>query len=187
VIIGWDLATKSNGWCAGEGDKPPTAGAFTLVNREIPADLGCEFKGHVLALHRRFPATLWAVEEPIMKPTDDRWTVSRLMGLWFLLHTLAGSLDIECISVDQGVIKSEWGGFAGKLPGETSPQRRRRHKQLAVEMAEKMHIVLPASEAKGRFDAADAAGCWKVALRKSKSPYWQRWDMLVHGHKGALI
>lgn len=187
MIIGWDLATKLNGWCAGDGSAIPIAGAFLLTRREVPAELGCDFKSHVLSIHRAYPADFWAVEEPFFTPHDDRWTVQRLMGLWFLLHTLAGSLGIECASVDQGEVKAEWGGFAGKIKGESSAQRRRRHKQLAVEMAERMGIVLPSSEAAGKFDAADASGVWKWGLRKSKNPRWQRWDMVVHGHRGALI
>jgi hypothetical protein len=187
LIIGWDLATKLNGWTAGDGSCPPVAGAFELFNREVPAELGCEFKDHVLRIHERYPADFWAVEEPFMTPIDKVWKVQRLMGLWFLLHTLAGSLGIRCESVDQDVVKREWGGKAGRLPGESSEQRRRRHKELAVEMAERMGIQLPATQARGKFDAADASGVWKWGLRESRNPNWQRWDMVVHGHRGALL
>lgn len=187
MIIGWDLATKLNGWCAGNGSCPPQAGAFELHRREVPAELGVDFKLHVLQIHERFPADFWAVEEPFMTKIDQVWKVQRLMGLWFLLHTLAGSLGIECRSVDQDVVKREWGGKAGKLPGETAEQRRRRHKLLAVEMAEGMGILLPATESRGRFDAADASGVWKWGLRAAGNPNWRRWDMVVHGHRGALI
>jgi len=187
MVIGWDLATKLNGWCAGDGTCPPTAGAFELHNREVPAELGNEFKAHVLRIHGLHPADRWFVEEPLLTPTDDKWTVLRLNGLCFLLHTLAGALGLECRNVDQGTVKAEWGGFAGKIKGETRDQRRRRHKKLAVEMAERMHIALPATESAGKFDAADAAGVWKCGLRLSRAPTWQRWDMLVHGHRGALV
>jgi hypothetical protein len=186
-VLGWDLATKLCGFCGGDGASTPIAGAFRLHNREVPAELGVEFKTHVLTLQRRFEADAWAVEEPLFAPTDHLWTVERLIGLWFLLHTLAGSLGIPCESVNQGDVKKEWGGFAGKLPGETSDQRRRRHKELAAEMAERMGIVLPETQAAGRFDAADASGVWKWGLRKFKAPNWQHWDMVVHGHRGALL
>jgi hypothetical protein len=187
-LIGWDLATKLNGYAAGDGSTPPTAGAFKLTQREVPAELGCEFKGHVLRIHAAHPADAWFVEEPLINPKNDvLWTVERLIGLWFLLHTLAGSLGIPCTSINQGDVKKEWGGFAKRLPGETSDQRRHRHKLLSAEMAERMGVILPQKEAQGRFDAADASGVWKCGLRLAKNPYWQRWDMRVHGHRGALL
>jgi hypothetical protein len=187
VIIGWDLATRLCGWCAGDGRQPPTAGAFILTEREVLAELGTQFRGHVLQIHKQYPADLWAVEAPLMASHDDVWTVQRLMGLHFLLHVLGGALGVPVAAVDQSTLKAEFGGKATKLPGETGPQRRRRHKQLAVEAAEKLGIVLPATEAKGKFDAADAASAWKWGLRKAKNPTWERWDRMVHTGRGALL
>lgn len=174
MIIGWDLSSRLCGWCAGDGSTMPVAGAFELVRREHLGKVGAEFQGHVLRIHKRFPAAGWAVEKPLLLPTDALWSLERIYGVAFLLWTLAEKLGVECKGVSVEQVKSEWGGA------------RRASKDDMVFVCEKVGIVLPATIDEGRRDAADACGAWKVGLRLFRSPYLARWDSAIYGRKALL-
>lgn len=174
MIIGWDLATKKCGWCAGAGDKLPVAGAFVLSERADLGAMGGQFRGYVLGLHKRFPASHWVVEKPLLVPTDLLWTLERIYGLFFLLHTLANALGIVCKSVPYDAVKREWAG-----PGAS--------KDDMVTLCAQLGITLPATKDDGREDAADACGVWKVGIRHFAKQHLTSWDAAVYRRQGGLI
>lgn len=177
-LIGWDLGTRKNGWCAGSGDKIPQAGGFRLSPISGPdelGDMGAEFQGAVMAVHNRFPhATHWISERPLLVATDNRWTLERLMGLSCLVQTIGRKLGKVCKMVDNGSAKLE---FAGRGAS----------KDDMVAMALKLGIVLPELDADGREDAADAAGVWKVGIRLYARQHLQRLDTAIYRRRGGLL
>lgn len=177
MLIGFDLGSAKCGWCAGTGETAPLAGGFRLdpVTPETLGNLGAQFTDHVLKVHRQFPsATHWLSERPILKPTDVRWTLERLMGLSFLLLTLGTRLGKITKLIDSGESYRQFGVKPGDKDG-------------MVLVAERIGIVLPPVKADGREDAADAAGVWSVGVRLFARPYLERLDRAVYGSRGGLL
>ncbi|HEY5409273.1 MAG TPA: hypothetical protein VIJ94_00975 [Caulobacteraceae bacterium] len=184
-LIGWDLGTARNGWCAGGGESTPVAGGFRLgrVTPDEIGDMGCEFSARVMDVSKRYPqATHWISERPLlfMRATDDRpyaddrFKVERLMGLSCLLQTIGRKLGKVCKMVEPGSAKME---FAG----------RHASKDMMVEMALALGIELPEHDADGREDAADACGVWKVGLRLFARHHLQRFDGAIYTRRGSLV
>lgn len=187
TLVGWDLGTHRCGWCAGAGDTVPAAGAFRLVQRETAGQLGVEFKNLVLALHRRFPAEAWWIESPFLTPHDAFATVYPLCGLTFLLQTLAETLGVRSELIPQDEVKLGWGGRIRHPRGRRPAERTRMNKEAAVRAALGCGIVLPETQAGGRWDAADGAGVWKAALGRERSPHFARWDELASLSRGGML
>lgn len=175
MIIGWDLATRLCGWCAGEGDRIPTAGAFELFDRKELGPLGAEFQGNVMRIHRRFPATHWFIEWPLLTPHDALWTLQRLYGVSFLLFTLAEKLGVVAEGVDYDEAKREFGG------------KRTSTKDHMVFVARKMGVVLPETKDAGQEDAADATAVWKVGIRRVAKHHIQGLDQAIYSGRRVLL
>lgn len=153
MILGWDLSTKLIGWCAGDGTVVPTAGAFPLSRRHDLGELGAEFQAAALGIHKRFGATHWAVEAPLLTPTDMLWTLERIYGLYFLAHTLANKLGVPCHAPTIWEVKRE---LVGRTAG----------KSQMVAAARRLGVALPSLQAYGQEDAADSVGVWKAGVRQ---------------------
>lgn len=188
-LIGWDLGTARNGWCAGSGEKLPAVGAFRLTKIEDAqpicqiGDMGAEFTSAVLHVHERFPqATHWVAERPLLitQPSagrpyaDKRFNLERLYGLSCLLQTLGRKLGKVCAMVEPGQAKLE---FAGR--GATKDQM--------VAIAERLGIPLPKFDTDGREDIADACGVWKVGVRLFARRYLHLWDGAIYRRRGELL
>lgn len=168
MILGWDLSTKLVGWCAGDGSTVPVAGAFPLSRRADLGELGAEFQGNALEIHKRFGATHWAVESPLLLPTDALWVLERLYGLYFLTHTLANKLGVPCHSATIWDVKRELAG-------------RNADKAQMVAAARRLGVALPKLQSDGQEDAADGVGVWKAGVRKF-APIHLMWiDMALAG------
>jgi len=176
LIIGFDLATRLCGWCAGTGAETPIAGAFEIVERQHLGRMGAEFQRHVMAVQRRFNATHWVVEKPLLLPTDTLHKLERLYGPAFLLWTLAEKLGVECAGVDQSTVKSD---FTGMKPRQVD-------KDVMIAMALKLGVTLPAMKVDGRADAADAVGVWKVGVRLFARSHLAKWDAAIYGRRGLV-
>jgi hypothetical protein len=174
MLVGFDLSTKRNGWCAGDGSILPTAGAFILKERENVGQMGVEFQRHVLAIHERFPATHWVIEESILTPRDQHWTLLRIYGVAFLLCVLGEKLGVECKFVHWSSVKAEFAGVRAK-------------KDDMIAMCERLGIALPPTKEAGKGDAADAAGVWKVGVRLFARQHLTRWDQAIYRRQGGLI
>jgi hypothetical protein len=171
MITGWDLSPGLCGWCAGTGETVPRASAFELLEKHDLGALGCEFQRHVLMVHAAYPSTHWFVEQPLLLPRDRRHDLQRTYGITFLLLTLGAKLGIACDAVEVGTVKRE---FAGRGASKAD----------MVRIAERLGIDLPT---KGRKDAADASGVWKVGLRLVRSPHLGRWDKAVYQGQGRIL
>ena len=174
MIIGWDLSTKLCGWAAGAGDRLPVAGAFELFDRNHLGKHGVEFRSKVMVVHKRFEATHWIVEAPLLTPHDHLWTLQRIYGTSFLMFTLAELLGVHCSFAGHGDAKREWGG-------------RDADKSTMVATAVALGIRLPETLDGGREDAADACGVWKYGVRRFAPQHITQLDSLVWSSRGGLL
>lgn len=176
MLIGWDLGPNLCGWAAGDGSRKPVAGAFKLEEGEDLGELGVEFRNHVLAVHRRFHATHWIVEAPLVIPRRDKLiTLRQQYGLSMLLMTLGVSLGVVRRFVDHEEIKRDWAG---------DPKA---DKDDMIRMCDRVGITLPKTKAAGKADAADAVGAWKVGVRLYARQHLARWDQALYRRQGALV
>lgn len=174
IILGLDLSTKLNGYCAGPGNRTPVAGAFELFERRDLGRLGCEVQDNILRLHRRFCATHWIVEAPLLTPRDHLWTLRRQYGVSFLVATLATKLKVVCEFVAYDEIKAELGGRGAS-------------KDDQVAAALRIGVSLPDTIEGGRRDAADGVGAWKIGVRKHAKHHLQHWDQALYSGIGGLL
>ena len=174
IIIGWDLSTCLCGWAAGAGDRLPVAGAFELFDRAELGKHGVEFRSKVMTVQKRFGATHWIVESPLLTPTDHLWTLQRIYGTSFLMFTLAELMGIECRFASYDEVKREWAG-------------RNATKEDMVATAVAVGVRLPETKEGGREDAADACGAWKHGVRKFAPQHITELDSLIWGSRGGLL
>lgn len=176
MIIGWDIATRLCGWCAGTGETVPVAGAFRLLT-EYP-DCGkkaAEFRYRVLQIHGRFPATHWLMEGPLLLPSDKLSTLRQIYGLEWQLEAIAYELGIKCEERPPGDVKLELAG------------NRKATKEDMIAMALKIGVTLPETLDLGRKDAADATGAWKLGVRLYAPKLSPEWDRRLYSARGALL
>ncbi len=176
VIIGWDTSSDLTGWCAGPGDKVPTAGAFPLPRTGAKlGPLGAKFSASVMDVHRRFPATHWVAEMPLYMPKrDSRLDLLKLYGVFVLLATLADKLGIVFATVNVQEVKAELAGRGAE-------------KADMVRIARRMGVILPDIQAHGLFDAADAVGVWKCGVRLFARRHLSKWDKAIYENRGHLL
>lgn len=175
LLVGWDMAPTSNGWCAGDGASVPEAGAFQLEDvGDRFGDRGAELSTRIMQVHRQFPATHWCAEKPLLLPTDKLDMLINIYGGFFLLATLAAKLGIHFEPVDNQQAKLE---FAG----------RKATKDDTARIAERIGVSLPLTIAAGRWDAADAVAVWKVGIRLFAKEHLARWDAAIYSRRGALL
>lgn len=186
MILALDLASRKCGWCAGRGDAIPVAGAFVLDQHGD--DLGAmlvQLEDNLSALINRFQPTLVCFEAPIL-PTGGRkgdggavmgslLTRRKLMSIPAFLEYLCKKRSIPCAEDSVEAIKKELGGSFSAS------------KEDMVSAALKCGVQLPATQAAGREDAADAFGCWVLALRHTDKALSTRWDRLLYSSRGALL
>lgn len=184
MIIGLDLATRLNGWCAGDGASIPSAGAFLLP--QVEEDIGrmlCQLDDEIAALIDWHKPTLVIFEAPIL-PSRGRKGNSvmgstlvrrKLMNLTGHVEFMCTRRGIECREADVQRIKRELAGFASA------------DKRDMVAAAQKVGIELPITKAAGQEDAADAFGAWLLGLRYKDGALSARWDSKLYGSRGALL
>jgi hypothetical protein len=176
VIIGWDIATHLTGWCAGTGETVPVADAFRLA--DVGLEYGAkaaEFRDLVHRVHRRFPATHWIFESPLLVPGDKLATLRQIYGLEWQLEEIAHELGIICREETPRRVKMELAGFS------------KADKIDMVRCAEKIGVSLPATIEAGRYDAADATGAWKLGVRLYAPRFAPEWDRRLYSSRGALL
>jgi len=178
-LIGFDLAPRLCGWAAGSGEGVPEAGCIKLSDHGKDdgalGKLGAQFQAGVMSLHRRFPASHWICERPLLMPHDARWTLMRTYGLTCLLATIAEKLGVAFCFVDYDEAKIELAGT------------RKASKADMVFVAEKLGVALPPTKGDGREDAADATAVWKVGVRLFAPQYLKRLDQALYSTRGGLI
>lgn len=151
--LGYDLAPGICGWAAVSADFIE-AGAFQLP--PLGNDLGtllAVFEQHHVQLEERFCPALVAFESPIMRKWDSLIDVRKIYSLGAFLEYLAIRSGLPVHEVDLRAVKSVMTGDAHA------------DKALVVKAARRLGVILPAKDAEGRKDAADAVG---VALETTR-------------------
>lgn len=186
MILCLDLATRLNGWCAGDGSKVPACDAFKLDQHgeDIGAMLA-ELDAKLCALMDRFSPALVCYEAPILPQNRRKGDGGAVMGSLLVrrkLMSLGSFVEYRCHM--RGVSCAEAGVQAIKreLGGKSHAS-----KDDMVAAALKCGVPLPETEAAGRKDAADAFGIWLLALRHTDKARSAEWDRRLYSSRGALF
>lgn len=136
------------------------------------------------ALFNRFQPTVCVFEAPILPSGGGKGNSGPVMGSLLTrrkLMNVAGHLEwfcyvrkIRCGEENVRTIKKELAGH-GKAT-----------KADMVYAAEKCGVVLPATQAGGREDAADAFGVWLLGLRHTNRALSAEWDRRLHSARSFL-
>lgn len=176
MLIGFDLATRKSGWCAGTGEAVPDVGAILLP--QVDADLGMMldlFDQRVAVLIDRFKPTHFIYEAPILLRSDKLLTVRKLYALGAHLEFMARRAGILCCEESLKALKIELAG------------RRNADKADMVAAALKVGVKLPDTLADGREDAADAFAAWLIGVRCYARPHSAAWDRRLWSSRSALF
>ncbi len=174
MYIGYDIASRRIGFCAGTGAGMPEADVleFPQVGVRL-GDLGALYWQCLEAHFARFQPTAVIFEAPIKKPTDKTLTLRKLYGLEFQLETFC---KIHGVPVREATIQDV------KREATGNP---RAEKEDVVASAIKCGVALPDGE--GAKDAADAWGAWLICLRDHDRRLSEQWDRRIHSARGALF
>ena len=153
-VLAFDLSPSLCGWSYLH-DATFVADAFDLggVSTDL-GGMGRALTGQVRTLRERFDPDRICYEAPILTPHDRLATLRCTYGLGMVLETLADGWGVPCNEEDLRAIKN-------LLTGDQWAD-----KKFVVKGILAMGVVLPATDADGRKDAADAAGCALVTLQK---------------------
>ena len=176
-VLSLALATRTTGWCVGDGDTTPVPGAwlFDQVGAAY-GRLGKALWFNLDSMALRFPdLALVVVEAPILTKKDKLDTVRKLYGISFVVETWCALRDIPCREAGLRQIKKELAGRSTAEKGEM------------VAAALKCGVVLPATLDKGREDAADAFGGWLMGLRAVNREVSGRWDRRLWSTRHGLV
>lgn len=170
VIAGLDIGINLTGFCVGDGSDIPKAGAwkFTEVGSDL-GDLAKQFDHACWAMIVDYGVTHIIYEAPFLNRYRDQVLYLRKrFGLDMHLEFLCATNGIICEEEPVSGVKKE---LAGKKAAKAD----------MVRAAEKIGVVLPAKDAWGREDAADAVGVWLVGIRHYAKQYQTRWDQALYG------
>jgi Holliday junction resolvasome RuvABC endonuclease subunit len=184
MLMGFDLAPRKCGWCAGTGEVVPTAGGFRLPG--LDADLGYlmdALKERVEPLLDLYRPTQVIYESPIL-PAGPRFKASVMgsleqrraqFGQGAFFEWLCRQRSIPCVEASVWDVKQALTGSKGA------------DKDQMVAAALRLGVRLPDLMVEGREDAADAVGAWLVGVRHYAKQYLPDWDRRVHSRRGALL
>lgn len=152
-VLAFDLSPSLCGWGFVQGAEFVT-GAWDLggVTTDL-GGMGRALSAQVRTLRERFDPERICYEAPILKPHDKLATLRCTYGLGMVLETLADGWGIPCNEVDLRQIKR-------LLTGDQWAD-----KKFVLKAIVGLGVALPPSDAAGRKDAADAAGCALVSLQ----------------------
>lgn len=181
IVVGWDLATRRCGWCAGsiEGTELPTADAILLPH--VGGDIGRMlklFEQRVRLIHQRFPADVWVFEAPIITKRDlgQLDVVRKLYAIAGFLEWLGPELRVDVEEAGIAALKRELAGFS------------KAQKEDMVAAAQKVGITLPETKEAGQQDAADAFAAWLCGMRAyARRDVRDFWDRRLHSPRGMLL
>lgn len=181
MLVGLDLASRLTGWCAGTGETVPACGAWEFgdhgtnygaTNQELVK--GLEF------LRMTYNPTVMLYEAPILRidhregfRSDSLHTLRKLIPLGVRVEEYCLDHGILCVEDNVKAIKKQ-------LTGDQHAD-----KKAMVAVARRVGLQLPAGE--GAKDAADAFGCWYVAVRDYARHYLPRWDRAIWSPRGTFI
>lgn len=153
ILAALDLGINRTGFC--HGDTDPAAGlprveGWRFDNLKIGEDygrLGGVFWRRLDAAHRRTPFDRILFEAPLLDRFRDKLRTIRITyGMGMILETWAEVNEVPIEECEFGEVKLALAG------------NRKATKDDQVRVAERMGFTLPARDADGREDAADAVG-----------------------------
>lgn len=152
-VLAFDLSPSLCGWSYLH-DATFVADAFDLggVSTDL-GGMGRALTNQVRVLRQQYNPGRLCYEAPILKPHDKLATLRCTYGLGMVLETLADGWGIPCNEVDLRQIKR-------LLTGDQWAD-----KKFVLKAIVGLGVALPPSDAAGRKDAADAAGCALVSLQ----------------------
>lgn len=173
ILAGFDLASRSTGYCVGSGAHVPEAGAWAFP--QCGDDLGRMldlFDRELVNLIETHKVERAAFEAPIKRQHDTLLTARKLYGLASHLEWVCHRRGILCHEVDLRAVKRSLSGGAAAS------------KDDMVFCARKIGVVLPT---KGTDDAADAVGCWLTLLRAVDKHSSMEFDKALYGQRRSFL
>lgn len=177
MLLGLDLASKTSGYCVGDGAHLPTADVWRFP--EVTDKHGADHGKLLDALYQnlnvvldRFEVEACAYEAPIKTPTDT-------LALLRLIYPLGAFVEWVCLQ--RGIPCGEF--TVQEVKAEVAGNQHAPKEDIAF-VAEKCGVVLPKV---GRLDAADAWAVWKRLLRHYDPQTSARWDSKIYGSRGGLL
>lgn len=194
MIVGWDLAPRKCGWCAGDGSAVPRAGGFRLPG--LDADIGRLLEAlrvEVEKVHDEFRPDVVMFECPILPNghgtavmgslEQRRVQMSQSAFLEWLVVDRERREGRRIVCQEADVYDVKYALTGRKRPGKTSEEQKR----AMVAAALRLGIELPELKVEGREDAADAVGAWLVGVRYHAKQFLPAWDRRVFAPRGALL
>lgn len=163
------------GFCYGTGETLPTCGAWRF--EQCGDDLGemlVKINGELSTVIYHRKVEVAAYEAPILTRYDKLGPLRKTYSLGAHLEFVCKQANVPCFEVDLRAVKKELAGFAAA------------DKDDMVAAAEKLGVHLPATDAAGRKDAADALGVWLLLLRSRSPRLSARFDAALWGSRGGL-
>lgn len=186
-VLSLDLATRKTGYCAGDGETTPVAGAWLFD--QVGADygrLGGALWFNLDSMALRFPdLALVVVEAPILTKKDKLDTVRKLYGISFVVETWAALVSDRRVKAGEAPLPCREAGLKQikrELAGHTGAEK---HEMVAAAL--KCGVALPPTLDKGREDAADAFGGWLMGLRTVNREASGRWDRRLWSTRHGLV
>lgn len=182
MILALDLASRLCGWCAGDGSRIPLADAFKLAQHgeDIGAMLA-ELDANLCVLIERFQPTAIAFEAPILPSRGGPAVMGSTLTRRKLMN-VAGHVEYRA-----HVAGITYGEESVKDIKKELTGRYHASKDEMVAAALKLGVILPATEAAGMKDAADATGLWLLALRRTNPALSAEWDRRLYSSRGLLV
>jgi hypothetical protein len=178
MIFAFDIATRSTGWCVGDGAEMPVVDYWQYEHvGDYLSDLARVFRADLNRLEDRFGSPTHVVyEAPILTPHDRLLPLRKIYGMGMVLEEWATDegRGAICEEIDLRTIKS-------RLTGSHKAD-----KSQIVKMARAVGIRLPPGD--GAKDAADAFGAWLAGgVDHHAKQHQQKWDTLLYTGRGRLV
>lgn len=173
----FDPGSQRMGWCWGTGDGLPQAGAWRIpvTPPGVVGPMMVDIDARLRELFDEARPDVVAFEHPILTRWDTCEPLRKTYGIGDLIEMHCAWRDIPCLKFSVKAVKKELAGMATA------------DKDAMVAAAEKLGVVLPATKAAGREDAADALGVWLLLLRSQDRLRSQWFDKRLWSARGTLL
>jgi Holliday junction resolvasome RuvABC endonuclease subunit len=159
-VLAFDLAPGSSGYCVGDGQGVPTAGAwrFPPLGDDLGA-LAAHMQDQAGALIREHQPDLVAYEAPILVTKGRHGGRSDTLADLRRIYGLGVVLELTCVRFGVRVAEVDLRRVKKVMTGDHQAT-----KSQVVRAAMGLGIPLPTTKDEGREDAADAVGVWMIGL-----------------------
>lgn len=181
MIAGFDLGENRTGWCTGTGDGDPKVGAWRYASDDIAAGdkLGVALEEFDQDLGRFLTDNCVAhvvAEAPLMLKWDSMLTLRRIYGRGAHLQWVCHKRGISYREESPAALKK-------RLTGSHKAKK----DDMVHVVTQKLGLVLPATKADGREDAADGVAAWLIGVDVHARRFQGAWDKRLYSARGALL